>query len=90
MWHRLPDQIEAQVGARNTGSVARIRPGAREHLVRRRRLDTTRQKHGRRASGHAQHPDRFANVIDAMNGKTILGKNDPNTHNADDCEVDPN
>jgi len=82
--HRLPDQIEAQVSARSTGSVPRIRPGAREHLVRRRRLDTTRQQHGRRTSDHAQHPDRFANVIDAMNGKTILGKIHPNAHNRPD------
>ena len=30
------------------------------------------------------HPNCFANVIDAMNGKHILGKIDPNAHNRHD------
>ena len=30
------------------------------------------------------HPNRFANLIDAMNGKPILGKIDPNAHNRHD------
>jgi len=77
--HWLPDQIEAQFRAANTGSVPRIRPGAREHLVRRRRLDTASQQHVQRASGHQRN--RFAKVIDAPNRKPVLGKIDPNAHN---------
>ena len=30
------------------------------------------------------HPNRFANVIDAMNGKPVLGKIHPNAHNRPD------